>query len=136
MQSYVRRKQAMKRWRPIIRARFLIGARAVMKECFSLWHTKTQTFKWIKERLGGERLMQLQYVMKCWKSLIKERNKRRQIVIERIGRHWHAQLPLKKVSNTYHLNHVIDATLIPTAVLFITFHCLKERYTATLTLKH
>ncbi len=104
MQSHVRRGQAMKRWRPIIRARLLIGARSVMKECFSLWRTKTQTLKWIKERLGGERRALLQYVMKCWKSLIKERKKRRQIVIERVGRHWHAQLPFIKVSHVYNLS--------------------------------
>ncbi len=97
VQSYVKRNQAMKRWRPIIRAILLIGARAVMKECFSLWHKKTQTLIWIKQKFGGERLMLLQYVMKCWKSIIKERNKRRQIVMERINRHWRAQLPLKKV---------------------------------------
>ncbi len=81
-----------------------------------------QTLIWIKQRLGGERLVLLQYVMKCWKGVIKERNARRQTVMERIGRCWQAQLPLKKVNGTnpshsvaYCLKHVIDDDLVVAA---------------------
>ncbi len=107
MQSYVKRKQAMKRWKPIIRARLLIGATAVLKEYFYFWHKKMQTLKWIKQRLGGERLILLQHVMKCWKGVIKERNTRRQNVMERIGRCWQAQLPLEKVNGRTTPSHSV-----------------------------